>query len=386
LFTPKGYIAFLVNNLDKGGLEQVIALLAQRMKERGLHIKILCTSSGGVIADQLSQKGIDVVVFNNDEIKFKKFLKQNKPAIISSHYIQNFYDIPKSLGIPIVETIHNMYAFFADEEWKRETIRARNFDAMIAVSASVKEYYVRHSPSYHNNIEVVGNAADINRINNDTKYLLRRELGVPLSKHVFLNISSYDGRKNHIGLLTAFEQFYTTQGNHSFLIFAGNILDEGYYDSVKKYITTLNAKNNILCLDYTSNVGSLLNMADTFIISSFLEGWSISATEAAYAGLPIIHSDCGSGKELCGDENQYGILVPNPLGAMENLTLNNIISNTYETNQSNVSELHDAMVEMYKNKEHWDKKRPIIRSRALTEFNVDNMVARYLDVFERVAK
>jgi len=381
-FIPAGYIGFMVDTLDKGGLEQVTALLAIRMKDRGLPVKILCTSSGGAVADQVAADGIEVAVFDGDRDRIVRYLKDNVPDVISSHYVQNFYDVPRSLGIPVVETIHNMYAYFDYNDWKREAVRSKCFDAMIAVSDTVKEYYLRHNPSYGRNIEVVGNAADIRRTGSETGRLFRRSFDILPNKFVFLNVASFDGRKNHFGLLSAFEQFYKAVGNDAVLLIAGNILDSKYYGRVIEYIDTLHCKSNVVCLDYIDRIGEVLNMADAFVIPSFIEGWSIAATEAAYAGLPVIHSNCGSGRELCGPDNEYGALISHPLGGLENINRENINSAIYEAEQKNTRELVDAMAVMYNNKEIWSKKRPSVRARALCEFNVDRMVDGYLRVLE----
>ena len=105
----KGYIALLVNSLDKGGMEQVVYLLATELTKRNINIKVLCLEKGGEIAHQLEIHGIEVVVFGGDGNEFKKYIKKDPPILINSHYVKKHIKFLYNQKIPIVEVVNNMY-------------------------------------------------------------------------------------------------------------------------------------------------------------------------------------------------------------------------------------------------------------------------------------
>ena len=107
----KRYIALLVNSLNRGGVEQVVYLLATELTKRNINIKVLCLEGGGEIAHQLEMHGIEVVIFGGNGNEFKKYIKKDPPILINSHYVKKYIKFLYNQKIPIVEVVHNMYVF-----------------------------------------------------------------------------------------------------------------------------------------------------------------------------------------------------------------------------------------------------------------------------------
>ena len=129
---------------------------------------------------------------------------------------------------------------------------------------------------------------------------------------IFVSLASYDGRKNQLGLLTAFDQA-AGRFAQARLVCAGGVADVAYYEAVLAHAGSLRTKNRITLWKHRSDAPTILSASDFFILNSFFEGWSVAATEALLMGLPLIHSDCGSAAELVGQgQNRRGVVVPNP--------------------------------------------------------------------------
>jgi hypothetical protein len=83
------YVALMVDTLDKGGLEQVVAFLTQQLVKRGIAIKVLCTEKGREIANLLKQQGYEVYEFEKDRNQFDRFIKRtsasNQYALCQKH-------------------------------------------------------------------------------------------------------------------------------------------------------------------------------------------------------------------------------------------------------------------------------------------------------------
>lgn len=379
-----GHIALATDTLNEGGMEQVVAMLAYKFRSLGFWVDVLCTVSGGNVANQLQEDGIQVTEFGGDAEAMANYLLKNPPLIISSHYLHTCAEVPHKVGIPMVETLHNMFAFFNHDDWIKEEKRRNCFDGYIAVSEMVRDYYCKFNSAVScENITVIGNAADPKRVSGANKGLFRKTLGLSEGDYVFAFIASFDGRKNHIGLITAFNKALKKVDAPLKLILLGNVLDKNFYDKCCYAIQNSECADSIILVPYRREIASVLADIDVAIIPSYIEGWSISATEAQYAGKPLIHTKCGSGYELCGN-NEFGILVDNPAGDPMAITRDVLYSCMMYPDPSNTDALVNALVSMYEHRDAWKKKEPLIRSRAIREFNYDVMAAKYLDEFCRI--
>ncbi|MCG8483480.1 MAG: glycosyltransferase, partial [Clostridia bacterium] len=281
--TFKGWIGLCIDALDEGGSEQVVAFLAKAFRSRGINVKILCTQRDGSIANYLVQQNFDVRIYHGDSEVFRKDLIQDPPLIVNTHNTKHFLDILLDLNIPIVESIEDMYIYFSEEDWQEEKIRSRCFNQVIAASNYVKTYYLMKNDAVsEQQIVLIENAGDPSRCSGRERIFTRNFLNIGSNDFVFLSIASIDGRKNQLGMMTAYDSFYNHYSKDSKFIFSGHIFDPNYYYEMLAYRENLNSKNNILILPYANDkpgmdVGSLYQASDLFVLDSYFEGWSTTA-------------------------------------------------------------------------------------------------------------
>lgn len=379
-----GYIGIMVDSLDKGGLEQVVALLARKFRARGIPVRILCTCKGGAIAQELLEEEFEVQVFDGDVKKFEAYLENNRPMLINTHFTKKMIESVAKKKIPIIEVIHNMYVFQNEISLKNEKELSECYTKMIAVSSIVKEVYEKKvSDAMHDKIEVIGNAADPTKVVGMSREYMRSILKIPQDSLVFINVSSIDSRKNQMGLLKAFEVFNQTIDKNSYLIIVGNTLSDFYNKAVEDQINTITCKNHIIKLSYHKNVGDLYKVADIFVMQSYYEGWSIAATEALYSGLPLIHTYCGSAKELV-DNERNGVVISNPAGDIMEKQADQLMRFMNEIHMENVDELVNAMTKMAMERQAWRRKRGDIASNSILNYNTEKMIDNYIRVFSEV--
>lgn len=377
-----GYIAIIVESLDKGGMEQVVAFLAQGLQNKGIHVRVLCLNRGGVIADQLRSLNIGICEFYNRNSQFKKYIINNPPILANTHYVKRHIKFLYDQGIPVVEVIHNMYVFYCDHATRIERRNEKYFTKMIAVSELVKDTYrIRIKES--NKLSVIGNAAIVREEPQKNREQVRKELGIREDGIVLLNVGSIDRRKNQLGIIKAFDIVTKIVDLPLYLVFAGNVQDEEYSYVVRDAILQCHAKKQIILLPYYSRVRELYQMADIFVLDSYYEGWSIAATEALYEGMPIIHSMCGSARELINN-GRYGISISNPAGKVSILSNEEIIMriNRYEFN--NTKELVCAILEMVFNIGEWKHRKEMIAEESRQIFSLESMIDNYCMVFENL--
>jgi GT2 family glycosyltransferase/glycosyltransferase involved in cell wall biosynthesis len=377
--------ALMVKTLDKGGLESVVAGLAQRLPEHDLETFVLCTQSGGMIADQLKAAGVQVYVANGRPESIHRILSKEKPHLVSSQWADlSGLQAATGLGIPVVETIHNMYVWLDAHGWKQEQQRSLHFTRAAAVSQLVKKYYLNHNSGMHPDwVAVIPNSADPQRLPPVDYRKARQALGIPEEEFIFLSLASYDGRKNQLGMLSAFEQV-AQDHPEARLVCAGNIADANYYETLQDYRAALKSGNRIQFHPFRQDTNLLLSAANVFVMDSFYEGWSLSATEALMTGIPLIHSNCGSALELVGKQGQRGRIVSNPGNNPLSLTWPQTRKMIAEKHQRNTAELVHAMQIMLSERDVWLDKRAEIRTYALEHFTIQNTLEGYVRLFASV--
>jgi len=380
-------VGIAIDYLDRGGLEGVVGLLTRNLSAVNIDAFVICTRSGGLTAQKLRREGHRIYIAGNDPAIMRSVLEYEKPDIINTHFTQTeFLEITRDLNIDIVETIHNTYVWFYDEDWKKEQVRGQCFSAAIAVSQLVKDYYIRwNDPFPPENVTVVPNSIDIFQKNFIPYNIAREKLGLTKNDIFFLNLASYDGRKNQLGLITAFDQAAQDFPNAR-LLCAGSILDDHYYGLVEQQLKTLDSRSQIKLEQFRHDAGMLLIAADAFILPSFFEGWSLGGTEALLAGTPLIHTECGSALELVGANQERGIIIPNPGGPpleMGRRILDELVG---RVDQPNAAFLEASLRDMMQNIDQWRAKRDDIQKFARANFRVDKMIQAYADVFEKVVR
>lgn len=384
LSSSRSYIALMVENLDSGGLEEVVACLTAWFYKNNIEIKIFCTQNGGRIEKALQNNGIDVLVFHGKKKLFKNYLKNHPPLLINTHFVSDFYEIISQYHIPVVEVIHNMYLFLTDRQLKQERKKAKYITHYIAVSEMAKKIFICKMPQIDaNKITVIGNAGALGRKTAPQCESFKKIIGFPEDAFIFLAVGSIDSRKNQIGIVRALDIVRYLINKPIVLILTGTVTDYEYNKKLNSIIAERNLQNNIIFEGYTEHILDIMNIADALIVDSYFEGWSMAATEALHCGLPIIHSDCGSGKELtAGGAN--GILIGNPISNIASLSSVELYDKMHMGINENIAELVTAMVSMFKNKETWKMRRPEIKKYAERNFTPYSMMQEYLRVYYKV--
>ena len=113
----------------------------------------------------------------------------------------------------------------------------------------------------------------------------------------------------------------TKQKNYSFLIKNFEKLTFKYTDikliiigdgeeknNLKNLIKELNITNKVKLVDYELNIYKYLKKSSYYISTSIWEGSSLAMVDAAYVGVPILCSDCPSGRKEFIGKNERGFL------------------------------------------------------------------------------
>src|SRR5690606_9092723 len=141
----------------------------------------------------------------------------------------------------------------------------------------------------------------------------RRVLRLAPGAPVFVHLGRFTRQKNMAGLVRAFAGVEEAAPG-AILVLAGPRTDRGYVREVRRGWPDLFRRHVVRVVEPLAHVGTLLAAADGFVSNSFFEGWSVAASEALWAGLPLVLSECGGSRELVGEGGARGHVVPSPAG------------------------------------------------------------------------
>ena len=314
-------VLFLIHDLEVGGAEKVLVNLVNNMDKSRFYVTVMTLFDVGVNKQFLSKDVTYKSCFKKPIRGNSHLLKLLSPKNLYKWLIKDEYDIVVSYlegptarivgGAPdnvkvvswIHSTIHNENEFKKSFRTLGEAVKCYNkADLMAFVSNSVKDAFVLHSKTNNNLV--------LYNVNNSSEI-------ISLSKESVDNISDDFFNICCVGKLTqvkGFERMLKIQSRlsndnykvHLHIFGVGELRDE-----LTTLCTSYNISNSVTFWGYQTNPYKYINKCDLFVCSSYSEGFSTAATEALIVGTPVCTVEVSGMKEMLGDNNEYGIVVPN---------------------------------------------------------------------------
>lgn len=226
----------------------------------------------------------------------------------------------------LVATIHDLAPFqiAGKYDWKRMFYGrviarrlARRQDHVIAISQNTARDIKRWFALPDHRISVIHNGLEHDRFfpgNRETARVeaVRRH---GLCQPFFLYIARLEHpAKNHVRLISAFNQFKTMTGSNWQLVFGGSDWNgaEKIHDAVKT--SPFAADIRTLGFVDDKDLPILYRAADVFVYPSLYEGFGMPPIEAMACGCPVICSTCGSLGEVVGQA--AAVVDPKDIGSL----------------------------------------------------------------------
>ena len=318
-------ILFLIPNLAHGGAERVLVNLANNLDQTKFDVTIQTLFDVGVNRQYL-QPHVHYIPGARKHFRGNTTLmKLFSPETLYKHIIHGHYDIlvsylegPTSRIIsgchePDVKKIAWIHIELPTP--KQAAIGFRNpaeaeklynsVDKLVAVAESVKSIF-KKSLSVNVPIDVLYNTNETEKI----KKLSTEPVDDPEFDADGIKICSVAKivvNKGFDRLLRVHKRLIDEGLRHTIFLLGIGEEREKLEAEAKK----LGVSDSFKFLGFRDNPYKYVKNCDFYICSSRREGFSTAVTESLIVGTPVVSTDCSGARELLGENNEYGIVVPN---------------------------------------------------------------------------
>ncbi len=323
-------VLFLIPTLDRGGAENVLVELVNRMDREKFKITVQTLFDKDSQKDRLAP-GIEYRTFLYRQFHGNSRLQALLPAgLLYRLIVGKRYDIVVSYlegptthiisGCPYrdtkkvawvhtgIENAKQIYVGFASGE--AATRGYGTFDRIVFVSETARQRFEDAIGRAFPNECVLYNVLDADMIRSSAKDAV--------------DDISFNGQEFKIvstGKLVSLKGYDRLAWIHKKLVQEGYkchtyILGTGpERNKLEAYLAKNELIESFTLVGFRDNPYKYVSKADLFVCSSRREGFSTAVSEALILGIPVISTDCSGARELLG-ENEYGIVTENSKEAL----------------------------------------------------------------------
>lgn len=325
-------ILFLIHDLSVGGAEKVLVNLVNNIDKTKFDVTVMTLFDVGVNRQFLKpsvryQSCFRYVFPGNSHI-----MKLFSPEVLHRAFIKEHYDIEISYlegpcariisGCPdpttaLVSWIHSEQrgAKAASKSFRsiEEAMQCyARFQKIISVSYAVQNIFrnVFNIPVLY---EVLYNTNESEQIRSQSREQIQ-EISFSSNEFKLVGVGKLLPIKGFDRLLRIVNRL-RSEGYPIHVYFLGIGPDK---QKLEKYVKDNTLEASVTFLGYQTNPYKYVSKCDLFVCSSFSEGFSTAATEALIVGTPVCTVEVSGMKEMLGEHNEYGVVVPNNEEALYN--------------------------------------------------------------------
>lgn len=301
-----------------GGETHVLDLVSTI--DRSLYTPVVLSFTDGIMVEKLRAMDIETKVIHTETAfdfrvwkRVKKFIQKADIKLVHAHGTRansNVFWAAKSLGLPIVYTVHG-WSFHPDQKtWIRkarelgERFLTNQADITINVSESnqmdgIKRFNMKRST-------VINYGINVNKFNPDGTYAnIREEFGIADDYILVGYLVRITTQKDPVTMIKAAAEVLKHNSKMIFL-FVG---DGDLKSSTVNLAEELGIEKNIIFEDFRQDIPDLLSAVDIYCLPSLWEGLPIGMLEAMSMEKAVVASEVdGTKNALVQDEN--GVMFP----------------------------------------------------------------------------
>jgi glycosyltransferase involved in cell wall biosynthesis len=287
-------IVHVVDSMEVGGAETVVARLCRIHRSQGHETRICCLMKLGAMGAQLRDEGFEVDVLGatgttNALWGMRAYLRRSRPEVVHAH---NLFAIvasavpAKSLGARVLGTRHGLCAPpFAAEPEIHHSIAARCCDWIVAVCDAAAGNLAAAPFAAKSRIIRIYNGASLETGGTD----------IPRSsRFTLVTVGRLSPAKDQRSMLTALGIATQRVPDLQLLIVGGGALEA----QLRRQTAELRLSDRVIFCGEQQHVAPYLRAANLFLLSSVTEGLPLALLEAMACKLPVIVTDVGGMGEV----------------------------------------------------------------------------------------
>lgn len=308
-------IMFHLNNLEKGGAERVVSILADNFAKKGYEVLIATEEYGHdeyQIADKI--KRIDVGIDSTKSvnriknyvkriINLRKAIKREKPDVVIAFAKKAIYRaLMASMGIhtSVVISVRTNPIGFYDGIVDKLQI------ALLFKKVTGAVFQTRQAMEFFPKSLQRKSVVILNPIHE--KYIVQREN--ELRNKEIVQVARLDNNKNQVMLLEAMYLVHKRYPDYILKIY-GIDSHDGTKELLEQSINQNSAQKYVKLMGNSDEIEKEIKDSAVFVLSSQVEGLPNALMEAMALGLPVVATDCPCGGPATLIENGVnGLLVP----------------------------------------------------------------------------
>jgi glycosyltransferase involved in cell wall biosynthesis len=323
--TERRRILLLSNELGVGGgAEEQVMLLSLGLRARGWTVKIVSLLPLNPLWSELKASDIPLASLGMKAgvpdpramLGLIKELRGFRPDIVHCHLPQSnllaravrpFYPLPV-----LISTLHSLTMERTNGSSGRFLELAHRWtdryaDLTTVICAPAVTSYVERGAVPANKIAIVYNGVNTNNFRADplVRKKLRRELELD-GKFAWLAIGRFERPKAYPNMIRAFARVAANAAQDVVLLICGSGSLE---NEIRAEIRACGVAERVKFLGLRRDIPDVMNAADAFVMSSYLEGLPMVLLEASSVGMPIVATDVGGNAEVVID-GLNGFVVP----------------------------------------------------------------------------
>lgn len=301
-------VLHIVQNLNYGGLERVVADLISRSDRDRFETHLLCLQYLGRFSEGLGRVADLHVAKPMSRLSMlsprglTRAIKRIAPDVIHTHSGVWYKASLAARRAGVHTVIHTEHGRRQPDPWLDRLLdgmAAGRTDAVVAVSQRLAEDLPKALRIPPGRVVCIPNGIDT------TLYAprpdsgaLRRELGLPAGVNIIGSIGRLEPIKGYDMMVTAFGRFLgAPSGRDAVLVIGG---EGSAREALQRQIDELGIRERIRLLGWRNDIHDLLSAFSLFTMTSRSEGTSISLLEAMSAGLPPVVTDVGGNSSVLG--------------------------------------------------------------------------------------
>ncbi len=356
-----------LNGLYRGGLEQIALHLASGFRQHGIETIFFCTREAGPWADRAQSLGCPVEVAGEDaHASFICVLNHYNPSLLMSHASRLCTPWAVRAGVPVVWVIHNCYAWYHPADWTETAELARQIKGLIAVSEECADYFARNAGLPRERLTVIPDGVEPPPLRGHA------QLNNPLR---LLYLGRYHPSKGPAPLIEAVSRLIAQGISLRLDTYGDTSADTFNYRRLQCMIDSRGLSDIIRLHDASEWSPARFAEYDALVNPAVMEGWGLSATEAACAGLPVVMTRTGAAPELLKAGAAIEMVNPPwtpPLDYVYYQTAQ------YAPPDAFITDLSESIQRVIK--DDLSQKKALIQAESLTKiFSLERMVNDYIE-------